>query len=293
MKFNEKKLENAILELIRLTSTSMSEDVIEALKNAKERESIDSPAKKTLQLILENIDSAKSSSTPICQDTGTCTFYVKTPPGISNNKIIILIENAIKMATKKYFLRPNSVNSITGENSGNNIGIMSPYISFEEWDKNEIQIQLILKGGGSENVSTQYKLPNQTLNAGRNLKGVYKCIIDAVFNAQGLGCAPGIIGIGIGGDRITGMITAKKQLFRKVDDINKNQELGKLEQKLYKDINSLGIGPMGFGGKTTVLGVKIGDAHRLPASFFVSVAYMCWAMRRKSLNFTNEMVQYD
>ncbi len=293
MNINQDLLTKSILELIRLTSTTMSQDVVDALLNAKTQEDDNSVAEKTLEQILKNIDDATCLSTPICQDTGTNIYYVTVPEGTPHKNIKKAIIDATKQATEKTFLRPNAVDSITDKNSGDNTGVMAPYISFDEWDKDEIQIKLMLKGGGSENVSQQYKLPNTSLNAGRNLNGIYKCVIDAIYQAQGLGCAPGIIGVGIGGDRATGMITAKKQLFRLLNDVNENPQLAELEEKLYKDINSMKIGPMGFGGKTTVLSVKAGALHRLPASFFVSIAYMCWACRRKTLTFSNEGVRYD
>ncbi len=285
MKLIKNNFKDAVLQLIKYTSTDISKDVENAIVEARNTEDSDSVAQKTLDQILDNIQQARVEAKPICQDTGTCNFYVTMPMNISQNKIKKIIISAVKEATEKSYLRPNSVNSITGKNSGNNIGVMSPYFSFEEWDKDKIEVRLMLKGGGSENVSTQYKLPNASLNAARDLDGVYKCVIDAVFQAQGLGCAPGIIGVGIGGDRATGMLLAKKQLFRFLDDKNSNDKLDTLEKKLYKDINTLEIGPMGFGGKTTLLGVKAGAAHRLPASFFVSIAYMCWAMRRQTLSF--------
>ena len=182
--------------------------------------------------------------------------------------------------------------SVTGKNSGDNVGILSPFVTFSEWDNATIQVKLMLKGGGSENVSCQYSLPQAGLGAGRDLDGVYKCVVDAVTRAQGQGCAPGIIGVGIGGDRVTGMLVAKKQLFRALDDENELPVLRDLEAQLFRDLNTLGIGPMGFGGKTTVLGVKIGSAHRTPASFFVSIAYMCWADRRRSMVFSGEEATY-
>ena len=172
------------------------------------------------------------------------------------------MQKLTRVATSNAYLRPNAVDSITGKNSGDNTGIMAPYYHYEEWDEPTIKVELMLKGGGCENVSDQYKLPDSNLKAGRNMDGVYKCIIDAINNAQGLGCAPGVAGIGIGGDRASGMIIAKKQLFRKLDDTNPDKELEKLENRLYTDLNKLGIGPMGFGGLTTMLGVKIGAAHQ-------------------------------
>jgi len=293
LQFNKQDFKDNLVELIRLTSTDLPQDIIEAIKKAQDAEEKGSRAENVFIMILKNIESSKEKSTPICQDTGTNIYYVHYPVGISTRQITQLIEEATIEATEKAYLRPNTVHSLTGKNTGNNIGTLAPYIHFEEWEKDEIQIKLMLKGGGCENVSGQYKLPDTKLGAGRDLNGVYKIIINAVNNAQGLGCAPGIIGVGIGGDRTTSMITAKEQLFRKLTDTNVNPELDTLEIKLTKNLNELGIGPMGFGGKTTVLGVKMGHLHRLPASFFVSIAYMCWAHRRQTLTVNNDTYTFS
>ncbi|MFH1853090.1 MAG: fumarate hydratase [Candidatus Neomarinimicrobiota bacterium] len=291
-KLDEGKLRDAVLELIRRTSTKLPADVIAAMQTAMAGEAPGSAAKSVLGSMLRNVEMADTGSTPICQDTGTNIHFVTIPEGVSLRKVENAIVAATRLATEKAYLRPNAVDSISGKNSGDNTGVMSPYIHFEEWDEPAIKIQLALKGGGCENVSAQYKLPDTGLKAGRNLEGVYKCIVDAVNKAQGLGCAPGVIGIGVGGDRATGMVTAKKQLFRRLDDVNPDQQLDQLEQKLFSDLNKLGIGPLGFGGNTTVLGVKIGALHRLPASFFVSIAYMCWADRRREMLFKESEVIY-
>jgi len=271
----------------------MSPDVVKAITMARDNEDAGSAAKSVLNVILQNITAAQDGSTPICQDTGTNIHYITIPVGVSMRAVEKAVIEATRLATAKAYLRPNSVDSVTGKNSGDNTGIMSPYFHFEEWDKPAIEIKLALKGGGSENVSGQYKLPDATLEAGRNMEGVYKCVVDMVFKAQGQGCAPGIMGVGIGGDRATSMIVAKKQLFRKLDDLNPDPDLASMEERLLQDLNKLGIGPMGFGGKTTALAVKIGKAHRLPASFFVSLAYMCWADRRRTMTYSEDEVRYD
>lgn len=281
--YDEGALKNQLLELIRKTATDLPKDVVESIKAAQQNEDEGSAAGSVFGMILKNIDLARKESTPICQDTGTNIYLVHIPEGVSMRKLTRLIHEATSEAVDKSYLRPNAVDSITGKNSGNNIGEGQPFIHFEEWDNDYIEFNLMLKGGGCENVSTQYKLPDVGLGAGRDLDGVYKVIVDAVNAAQGLGCAPGILGIGIGGDRTSSHLAAKTQLFRKMTDTNTNPELAELETKLYTDLNKLGVGPMGFGGKTTILGVKMGALHRLPASFFVSIAYMCWAYRRHSM----------
>lgn len=294
IQYDESMLKDQLLELIRRAATDLPEDVVERIKAAQQNEPEGSSARSVFGMLLKNIELAKAESTPICQDTGTNIYMVHIPEGVSMRKLKALIYEATAEAVDKSYLRPNAVDSITGKNSGNNIGEGQPFIHFEEWDKDYIEFKLMLKGGGCENVSTQYKLPDVGLGAGRDLDGVYKVIVDAVNQAQGLGCAPGILGIGIGGDRTSSHLAAKSQLFRKLPDVNENPDLSEMELKLLADLNKLGVGPMGFGGNTTILGVKIGSLHRLPASFFVSISYMCWAYRRHSmtLNQAGE-VSYD
>lgn len=289
-----KDLESSILELIRINSTSLPDDVMKALNIAYEKEEKDSTARSILEVILKNVEESQKRSLPVCQDTGSLIFYVEHDLNYKQKDIKESIERAISVATQKNYLRPNAVDSITGKNSGNNLGIWSPFIFFSQnEDIKGIKIDLMQKGGGSENVGIQYKLPDSKIDAGRDIKGMKKCVIDAIFKAQGHGCAPaGCIGVGIGGDRGTSYLISKKQLFRKLDDRNEDPILFELENELYEKLNTLGIGPMGLGGKTTVLGVKIGKLHRLPACFFVSISYMCWANRRRTLIFKNGVSNY-
>jgi fumarate hydratase class I len=273
----------AIVELYKKTSTELPDDVVVALKKAKGNEKKKSIAFSVLDVILKNINLAKNNSRPICEDSGMPTFYVYYNKDYSADELKKIIFRATSIATKKNYLRENAVNSLTNKNTKTGFGNNIPIINFNECDDKFLKIDLMLKGGGSENVSMQYSLPDINLNADRDLDGIKKCIIDAVKKAQGFGCPPGIIGVGIGGDRASSYDLAKKQLFRKLNDKNNNKMLEKLENDLYKKLNLLGIGPMGLGGKTTVLGVKAAAIDRIPASFFVSVAYMCWACRRKSL----------
>ena len=287
------ELKNSILELIRKAATDLSPDVEQVLSKACKREEQGTPAKSVFNTILENVRMARENSTPICQDTGSLVFYIDFPIGESEKTYREAIHWAAKEATSLQYLRPNAVNPITSKNSGDNIGVNAPYIHFHQWDKDEVRIRLMLKGGGSENVGAQYKLPYPPLKAGRDLKGVRKLIIDAVAKAQGLGCAPGVIGVGIGGGRDTAYTLSKEQFFRKIGERNPMKELADMETGLYKDLNKLGIGPMGFGGKTTVLEVFIGSQARHPATFFVSISYTCWAFRRKTMTINNGEVNYD
>lgn len=280
----ELDLIDAFVELVRQAATELPADMELALAKAKNNEEPGSAAAGALDTILNNIQIARQHATPICQDTGTPIFEVYYPLGVSTRDLGRQIFHAVAIATDQAYLRPNAVDSLTGKNSGDNTGEDFPTIHYHEWEKETIHIDLLLKGGGCENVSTQYKLPDGGLKAGRDLDGVRRVVLDAVYQAQGKGCSPSVLGVAIGGDRGSSYIKSKQQLLRPLNDTNDNEELAGLEEQLYDQANQLGIGPMGFGGRTTVLGVKIGAQHRLPASYFVSIAYMCWANRRASLD---------
>ncbi len=289
-----KDLTDQFLELVRLTATSLPPDVENALRKAYGVEEEGSAAQGALDTILKNVEMARANSTPICQDTGTPLFYVHYPEGWSTRKLTEQIRKAVALATQKAYLRPNAVDSITGKNTGDNLGDEHyPTIHFEEIDGDTLEVELMLKGGGCENVGAQYKLPDTKLGAGRDLDGVRKVVLDAVNNAQGKGCAPGILGVAIGGDRGSSYLASKETLLRSMDEPNEDEALAEFEEKVYEQANQLGIGPMGFGGKTTVLGVKAKATHRLPASFFVSVSYMCWAYRRRKMIVKPNEVIYE
>jgi fumarate hydratase class I len=289
-----KDLTEPILELIRLAATDLPPDVEYSLRQAVEREAPGSAARGALESILKNVELARQNSTPICQDTGTPIFYVYHPEGWSTRRLREQIRQAVAEATRSSFLRPNAVDALSGKNSGNNLGDEHfPSIHFEEIDGEALRIDLMLKGGGCENVGAQYSLPNSALGAGRDLAGVRKVALDAVHRAQGKGCAPGILGIAVGGDRGSSYYASKEVLFRRLDEPNPDPTLAALEERLTDESNQLGIGPMGFGGQTTVLGSKITGMHRLPASFFVSVSYMCWAYRRRRMTVQGDQVSYE
>ena len=289
-----KDLTEPLLELIRLAATDLPPDVESSLRQTVGRETPGSAARGALESILKNVELARQNSTPICQDTGTPIFYVYHPEEWSTRRLREQIRQAVAEATARAFLRPNAVDSLSGKNSGNNLGDEHfPSIHFEEIDGETLRIDLMLKGGGCENVGAQYSLPNSALGAGRDLAGVRKVALDAVHKAQGKGCAPGILGIAVGGDRGSSYYASKEALFRRLDEPNPDPTLAALEVRLTDEGNQLGIGPMGFGGQTTVLGTKITGMHRLPASFFVSVSYMCWAYRRRRMTVQGDQVTYE
>jgi len=274
---------DSVVALITRTSTDLPPDVRQAMATALAGEERNTRAGQALTIIAQNIDQAASCEGPICQDTGMPTFEARVPVGANQIWMKQQIRAAIAEATRRGKLRPNSVDSITGENSGDNLGPGTPIVHFEQWETDEIEIKLILKGGGCENTNAQYSLPAELDHLGRadrTLDGVRKCILHAVWKAQGKGCSPGAVGVCIGGDRTSGYLHAKEQLFRTLDDVNPDGRLAELEASIMTAANELTVGPMGFGGSTSLIGCKISALNRLPASFFVSIAYDCWAFRR-------------
>src|ERR1700683_4543324 len=276
-------LKDSLIELITETSTNLPPDVRAAMGVALEAEVPGTQASQALGIIATNIDMAREDQGPICQDTGMPTFLVHKPVGVNQIQVKRAIQEAVAEATRRGKLRPNSVDSLTGKNSGDNLGEETPVIHFEQWEENEVEGKVILKGGGCENKNIQYSLPCELEHLGRadrNLEGVRKCLLHAVWQAQGQGCAPGALGVCIGSDRAHGYDIAKEQLFRTLDDVNPDPVLAELETRVMKEANELGVGGMGFGGNVSLIGCKIAAANRWPASFFVSVAYNCWAFRR-------------
>jgi fumarate hydratase class I len=274
---------DSVLQLIVRTSTDLPPDVRAAMKSAVGAEPAGTRAAQALNIIAQNIDLAVDHEGAICQDTGMPTFEVHVPIGANQIWMRQQIREAVAEATRRGKLRPNSVDSITGKNSGDNLGPGTPIIHFDQWERPDVEVKLILKGGGCENTNAQYALPVELPHLGRadrTLDGVRKCILHAVWNAQGKGCSPGAVGVCIGGDRTSGYTQAKEQLFRTLDDVNPDPRLAELEASIMATVNNLEIGAMGFGGKVTLIGCKVGALNRLPASFFVSVAYDCWAFRR-------------
>jgi fumarate hydratase class I len=242
-----------ILELIRRTSAYLPPDVSNVIELHRRLEQGGSKADLALDLVSQNIGLAKRLSAPICQDTGTITFYIKTPVGFDQLELEDLCKDAVAEATAKGYLRQNSVNSVTGENTGNNLGPGSPVFHWHQHRDNSVEVKLVLKGGGCENMSAQYSLPATIAGKrwDRDLEGVRGCILDAVWQAQGKGCGPGFLGVCVGGDRATGYEFAKEQLLRDLDDVNRDPELATLEARILNEANKLDIGPMGFGGQLT------------------------------------------
>ncbi len=266
-----------IVGLIRETSSSLPDDVERVLKSAMRREAKGSSAAVVLKTILDNCKLARHAETPLCQDTGTLTFFVDI--ALRRKVTQAVLKKAVARATERGYLRKNCIDSVTGQSYDDNCAAGAPVVHYVD----RPGVTLLMKGGGSENMSRQYSLPDATLGAGRDLAGVRRCVLDAVQKTQGYGCAPGILGVCIGGDRATGYEVAKEQLLRPLDDASDDKTLRTLEKKWLAEANTLGIGPMGLGGKTTLLGLKLATRPRVPASFFVTVAYLCWAARRRTI----------
>ncbi|MBO7722081.1 MAG: fumarate hydratase [Kiritimatiellae bacterium] len=266
--------------LIRETSSSLPADVLAALGAALRREKRGSPASEVLKTILDNCAVAAARGTPLCQDTGSLTFFVDE--SLRRRVTPEKLKAAVAAATAAGCLRRNTIDAVTGASRDDNCAEGAPAVHYVRpaGGGGRPSVALLMKGGGSENMSRQYSLPDAGLAAGRDLEGVRRCVLDAVQKTQGYGCAPGVLGVCIGGDRAAGYAVAKEQLLRPLDE-----RPGRFEARLLREANSLGIGPMGLGGRTTLLGVKVAARTRVPASFFVTVAYMCWAVRRRSIQF--------
>ncbi|MBI4822611.1 MAG: fumarate hydratase [Nitrospirae bacterium] len=277
------KLRDGIVELIRKVSTSLPPDVEDSLRSAYGMEEEGSRQKEVMSIILESIRLSRQTSRPICQDTGMPVFFVKLPKGLSHKDIKETILEAVRLATKKVPLRPNAVDIMTEKNTGDNTGIGFPTIYFEESEDASLIVDLMLKGSGCENQGNTYKLPDPLLNAERDIEGIRKCVLDAVQRAQGKGCPPYTVGVAIGGSKDQVAKLAKEQLLRKLPDKNTYDSLRSLEERLLRETNLLGIGPLGLGGISTTIGIKIGVNHRHPASYFVDISIACWANRRGRL----------
>lgn len=285
---NHSQWESSLFELIRRTSVDLPSDVEQAIKRAYAAEARESRARWVLGTVLENIRRAREQDAPICQDTGTLCFEFQVPVGFDTNALAAVTRVAVAKATRMGYLRQNTIDSLTGESCPTNVAHGSPVFRFEQCARSTVDVRLVMKGGGSENAGRQYSLPDEDLGAGRDLEGVRKCLLDALVTIQGNGCAPGVLGVCIGGDRCSGCEHAKHQFLRKMEDRSDMKVLARLEERILKESRALGIGPMGLGGSAALLGVKIGALSRIPASFYVTVSYMCWAFRRRGALITTK-----
>lgn len=277
------KLRDGIVELYRKVAISVPKDIEEALKSACGSET-EPRARESLGNILTQVSSARSGSSPVCEDTGYPVFFVKVPRGLSQQAIREVILDATRLATKKVPLKPNAVSSVTGINSGDNVGDLFPLVYIDETEEQSLTVDLMLKGGRTETLGMLYRLPARLdaggaeFAAGRDFDGVVRCVLDAVSRARGEGCPPFMIGVAIGGARDQVTALSAKQLMKRLHEVNPDPALAGLEARMLGEINSSGV-----GRRTTALGVKIAAAHRHPEACFVDVSFACWAHRRGRL----------
>jgi len=272
-----KIVENVAFNILKQAVIYLPEDVKQALKKAYAEETSET-GKTQLKAILDNIELAEKYQAPMCQDTGTIIFYVKAGAKAKDlEKIEEALTNATRKATKEIPLRPNSVDPFTQKNSGDNTGRYIPFLQWEIVPGDSLEVTVMTKGGGSENVCIAGMLV-----PGEGIKGLKKFVVDAVIKAGAQPCPPNILGVAIGGGADIAMKLAKKALLKPLNESNKDSEIAKLEKEIFEAVNMTGIGPMGLGGKTTVLGVHVDYAFRHPASFPAAVAFNCWAARRAS-----------
>jgi len=268
----ETDIQNATVELLRRTVVRLPPDVEAALRKAYEAETDEVP-KMQLKAILDNIDMASEGNTPMCQDTGVPIFYVTLPRdcAVDVGKGIV---DGVRLATKEVPLRPNGVHPLTRKNPGDNVGERMPYINWKVGDQDHIEISVMTKGAGSENMSQMAMLtPSQ------GLKGVKEFVLNTVLRAGSNPCPPTILGVGIGGSSDICMKLAKEALLRPIDVRHRDPEIAALETDLLEAVNMLGIGPMGLGGRTTTLGINVEYAYCHTASLPVGVNVQCWAGR--------------
>lgn len=270
---SDKLIKDVTVELLRKTVTRMPDDVVSELKNAMKNETEEVP-RMQLKAILDNLDLAEKTNTPLCQDTGVTIFYVSVPRCFEADVEKAIVEG-VRIATKEVPLRPNAVHPLTRKNPGDNVGRKMPYVNFKIWDKDYLEITVMTKGAGSENMSQLAMLtPSQ------GVKGVKEFILNVILKAGSNPCPPTILGVGIGGSSDIAAKLAKEALLRPINKPNEDPEIASMENELKDALNELGIGVMGLGGKTTVLGVNIEYAFCHTASLPVAVNVQCWAARR-------------
>jgi len=281
-KISKKNIEEILIEAIEKAETELPVDVTKALKKAYNIEK--GLAKIQLEAILKNIKIASREAVPMCQDTGIMSFYIQAGNEFKYlTDLKKMLGKAVKRATKEIPLRPNTIDPFTGKNENNNTGRYIPHITWNITKGNECTIDILPKGGGSENMSALWML-----NPGEGLGKAKKLIVEHIKNAGGKPCPPTIAGIGIGGGADICMELAKKAVLRKIGERHKEKKVAKIEKELLELINKTGVGPMGLGGKTTVLDVHIEYAHRHPASFPMGLILQCWASRKKTIKFTKK-----
>lgn len=276
-------LEQSLLELIRRASLELSQDVLTAVERAYKAEDPESNARTALELIRENVGLAYEHSRALCPETVTVHFYVTAPTDFRTLPFMEAGRAAVAEATRLSYLDQGLVDPVTGKPAKTNVAPGNPSFHFEYEERKTIEVRLLLDSGIASTPGAQYQLPDESINATRDLSGVRRAALDTLIQTQGSGQGPGILGIGVGGDRASGYALAHQQLLRPLNERNKNKSLAQLETRILEEANTLGIGPQGFGGKTALLAVKIGSQACAASRCYVSVCYMGWACRRQGI----------
>ncbi len=283
MPASARTLKDELVDLIRRTSTTLPPDVEAALRTARDGEPEGSLARRTVSLMLENAEEARRFASPICADVGTLHFDVEHGPDHPARAVERAVVDAMQEAARLARLRPDEGRLLPRATAPGGGTAAAPDIRLHERAQPGLRVRLVMDGRGAQDVGASYSLPDATLGAGCDLDGVRRCVLDSVQRSKGFCCAPGTIGVGVADDRESALVAARDQLLRRLDDANPDPALAALEAELVPALDGLGIGPMGLGGRTTVLGVKVGAPAAMRPSACVAVAFMCWAFRRGEL----------
>ena len=267
------RVEEEVCRLFKEAVIKLPSDVKKALKDAYDNET-EEVARLNLEAVLDNIKAAEDMGVPLCQDTGLPIIFVKLG-NVHVENLYQGIRKGVKRATREIPLRPNVVDPFTRQNTGNNTGQLIPQIDVELVEGDYLEITVFPKGFGSENNNTlKMALP------GEGEEGDENFVLDTVLAAGGKPCPPIRIGVGIGGSSDLALKLAKKALLDEVGAKNPDERLARLEEEILNQVNATGIGPMGLGGKTTALDVKIRTANTHTAGLPIGVCIQCWAARK-------------
>ncbi len=280
---NPDELAQDLVKPIKKAVTTLPQPTLSALKEARKSEG--KAGSVQFDAMLESVEIGERDEVPICKDTGTPTFYVRVGsdyPGIDElDSVKRGLKKAVQRSTEEVPIRPNTVHPFSGKNPGDNTGKSIPWISWSVVEGSELKLTYLPKGGGSTNMSQL-----TMMTPGRGIDGVKEIVLKRIASMEGKPCPPTVVGVGIGGSASISLELAKESLLRSVGKRHKENEVAELEEELKERANKLGVGPMGVGGETTVLDVKVEYDYRHPASFPVGITPQCWANRRVSLKLT-------
>lgn len=284
----ETKFRAAIVEMLRRAEITLPKDVVHVLRRSRARER-NRIARLQLDCMLRNLELAKNLRAPICQDTGTLTFFIQLGSGLKLDfDLKKSLSKAVTQATREVPLRANIVDPLTRKNTGTNLGMGQPFVHLELAPGKKLSIDLLVKGAGAENWSRLFMLrPTDEKIA------IKRAVLLTLVEARGQLCPPVIVGLGIGGSADVACLLAKKALLRPLSSKNPDKKLARMEREITNAANKLDIGPMGLGGRTTVLGVRIAKAACHTASLPVAINFQCWAARRASARLAGDHLRVE